>query len=69
MPRISVEVRSGTARFWVSVQAQSVERALEIAQKQNLRNGRQVSFPIDAEAPFVEERSVAGIWALGKMVA
>jgi hypothetical protein len=69
MPRISVEVSSGTARFWVSVQAQSVERALEIAQKQNLRNGRQVSFPIDAEAQVVEERSVAGMWALGKVVA
>jgi hypothetical protein len=35
MVRISVEVSSGAARFRVSVQAQSIERALEIVQRHN----------------------------------
>ena len=35
MVGISVEVSSGAARFRVSVQAQSIERALEIVQGQN----------------------------------
>jgi hypothetical protein len=69
MPKISVEVKSGTARFRVSVQAQSIERALEIAQRQNPGNECQVTFPIDAEARFAKERSVISMWALGKVGA
>ena len=33
MVRISVEVSSGAARFRVMVQAQSIERALEIVER------------------------------------
>ncbi len=63
MVRISVEVSSGTARFRVSVQAQSIERALEIAQRQNPGKDCEVRFPIDAESFFVEEDGVAKVAA------
>ena len=69
MVRISVEVGSGAARFRVSVQAQSIERALEIAQKQDPGKDREVRFPIDAEAFFLEEDGVAKIGAVGKVAA
>jgi hypothetical protein len=69
MIRIAVEVRSGTARFRVSVQAQSIERALEVAQRQNPGKDCKVTFPIDAEAFFANEGNVAITWALGKLVA
>ena len=68
MVRISIEVGSGAARFSVSVQAESIERALEIVERQNPGNDCKVRFPIDAEAFFFEEDSVAKIEAAG-MVA
>ena len=68
MVRISIEVSNGAARFSVSVQAESIERALEIVERQNPGNDCKVRFPIDAEAFFVEEDSVAKIEAAG-MVA
>ncbi len=69
MVRISVEVSSGAARFRVSVQAQSIERALEIVQKQNPGKGCEVRFPIDTESFFVEADSVAKVGAVGKVAA
>ncbi len=54
MIRISVEVSNGSARFRVSVQAQTIERALEIAQRQNPGKECEVTFPIDPETFFVE---------------
>jgi hypothetical protein len=63
MVRISVEVSSGAARFRVSVQAQSIERAMEIVQKQNPGKDCEVRFPIDAESFFVEEDGVAKVAA------
>jgi hypothetical protein len=36
MVRIVIQVRRGAARFNVAVQAENIERALEIAKKQNL---------------------------------
>ena len=69
MVRISVEVSSGAARFRVSVQAQSIERALEIVQKQNPGKDCEVRFPIDAESFFVEGDSVAKVGAVGKVAA
>ena len=68
MVRISIEVSNGAARFSVWVQAESIERALEIVERQNPGNDCKVRFPIDAEAFFVEEDSVAKIEAAG-MVA
>ena len=68
MVRISAEVSSGAARFSVSVQAESIERALEIVKRQNLGKDCKVKFPIDAEAFFSEEASVAQVGVV-RMVA
>jgi hypothetical protein len=55
MIRISVQVSSGAARFRVMVQAESIERALEIVARQNPGKECEVTFPIDSEAFFVED--------------
>ena len=55
MVRIAAQARSGAARFSVAVQAESIERALEIAKKQNLGRNSEVTFPIDSEVFFVAE--------------
>ncbi len=68
MVRISIEVSDGAARFSVSVQAESIERALEIVKRQNLGKDCKVRFPIDAEAFFVKEDNVPKVGAV-KMVA
>ena len=68
MVRVTMEISSGAARFSVSVQAQSIERALEIVERQNPGRRCKVRFPIDAEAFFVKENSVAQVEAVG-MVA
>ncbi len=60
MVRISVVVSSGTARFKVMVQAESIERALEIARRHNPDKECQVTFPLDPETFFVED-SVATV--------
>ena len=54
MIRISVQVRSGAARFRVMVQAESIERALEIVGRKNPGKECEVAFPIDPETFFVE---------------
>ena len=55
MIRISVYVSSGTARFSVAIQAESIERALEIVARQNPGKECEVAFPIDPEAFFVDD--------------
>ena len=55
MIRISVEVSSGAARFRVMIQAESIERALEIVARQNPGKDCVVTFPIDPETFFVED--------------
>ncbi len=55
MVRISVEVKSGAARFRVMVQAESIERALEIARKHNPDKECRVTFPLDPETFFIED--------------
>ncbi len=60
MVRISVEVSSGAARFRVMVQAESIERALEIARRYNPDKECRVTFPLDPETFFIEDR-VAGV--------
>ena len=55
MIRISIEVRSGAARFKVSVQAESIERALEMARRYNSGKDSKMVFPIDPEGFFVED--------------
>ena len=59
MVRISVEISSGAARFRVMVQAESIERALEIAKKHNPGKECRVTFPLDPETFFVR-KPVAG---------
>jgi hypothetical protein len=48
MIRISVHVSSGTARFGVAIQAESIEQALEIVARQNPGKECEVAFPIDS---------------------
>jgi hypothetical protein len=55
MIRISVQVKSGAARFGVMVQAESLERALVIVGRQNPNKECEVAFPIDPETFFVED--------------
>ena len=45
MVRVSAEVGSGAARFRVMVQAESIERALEIARSHNPDKECKVTFP------------------------
>ena len=59
MVRISVQVSSGTARFRVTIQAESIERALDIVASQNPGKACEVTFPIDAETFVVEDSVVA----------
>jgi len=68
MVRISIEGSNGVARFSVSVQAESIKRALEIVGRQNSGKDCKVRFPIDAEAFLVEDDSVAKVGAV-RMVA
>ena len=60
MIRISVRVSSGAARFKVAVEAESIERALEIVARQNPGKECEVAFPIDPERFFVKD-SVAPV--------
>ncbi len=55
MIRISVEVSSGAACFRVTIQAESIERALEIARRHNPGKECRVTFPLDPEAFFVKD--------------
>ena len=50
MVRISVEVRSGTARFRVGVQAPSIREALGVVAGRYPRGVVGVAFPIEPEA-------------------
>jgi len=58
MIRISVQVSSGTARFRVAIQAESIERALEIVARQNPGKACEVTFPVHSETFFVEDSVV-----------
>jgi hypothetical protein len=69
MVRISVKVNSGAACFRVSVQAQSIERALEIVQRQNPGKDCKVRFPIDTEPFFVEEDNATKVGTVRKVAA
>jgi len=55
MIMISIQVSSGTTRFRVAIQAESIEQALEIAARQNPGKECEVTFPIDPESFFVED--------------
>ena len=66
MIRISIEVRSGTARFKVAAQAESIEGALEMARRYNSGKECKVVFPIDPEGFFVGDDLDSGgvVWKI-----
>jgi hypothetical protein len=53
MIKVSIEIRSGTARFAVGVQAQSIQQALSIVATRYPKSVARVKFPIDPEGFFV----------------
>ena len=55
MVRIAVEVGGGAARIRVMVQAESIERALEIARRHNSDKECGVTFRLDTETFFIED--------------
>ncbi len=59
MVRVTVEVGRGAIQYRVAVQAESIRRALEIAEGVNPGREIKVMFPIDPDSFFVEE-SAAG---------
>lgn len=52
---VTVQVASGSARFQVAVRAESIRRAVEIAEGLNPGCEARVAFPIDPDAFFVGE--------------
>jgi hypothetical protein len=54
--RISVEVRSGTARFRVGVQAESIKKALSMVGGMYPRGVVRVAFPIERGGHFVHDQ-------------
>jgi hypothetical protein len=63
MVKVSVEVRSGTVRFRVGIQAQSIRRALILVGGRYPQGQVRVVFPIEPQGFFVREP-----WALAGMV-
>ena len=57
MVKVSVEVRSGAARFDVAVQAESIQRALSFVKERYSKGSVKVSFPIKPDGFFVEDRT------------
>ena len=55
MVQVSIEVRSGTARFMVGVKATNIQQALSIVQTRYPATVAKVKFPIEPEGFFVEE--------------
>ena len=53
MIKVSIEVRSGTARFGVAVQAESIQRALSLVAGRYSGSTCRVKFPIEAEGFFI----------------
>jgi len=63
MVRVSVQLRNGASQFRVAVQAESIERAMEIVKRYNPGKDCQVAFPLDPETFFVR----GGIAAAGEV--
>jgi hypothetical protein len=54
MVRVSIEVRSGAARFRVGAQASCIQRAVRLVQRLYSPSDVRVIFPIDPASFFVE---------------
>jgi hypothetical protein len=57
MVKVSIEVRSGGARFDVAVQAESIHRAVSFVEERYPNGSVKVKFPIEPESFFVEDPS------------
>ena len=57
MVRISVQVRNGTSRFRVGVQAPSIREALGVVAGRYPQGVAEVVFPIEPEGFFVREQT------------
>ena len=55
MVRVTVDIESGTARYRVAVQAESIQRALELVEKMEPGSEFRLAFPIDPETFFVKD--------------
>ena len=55
MVRVSIVVHDGAARFGVAVQAENIQRALNLAAARYPRGRVRIRFPIDPEGFFVED--------------
>jgi hypothetical protein len=53
--KVSIEVRSGTARFSVAVQTQSIQRAVDLVAGRYPKGDLRVKFPMDPEGFFVND--------------
>lgn len=64
MVKVSIEVRNGAAHFNVAVQAESIQRAMNVAEERYPGSNIGVKFPIDPERFFVRDSAAqAGIVA------
>lgn len=59
MIRVCIEVDRGEARSTLSVRAESILRALEVAGEQNPDCALSVVFPLDPDTFFVRDTSTA----------
>jgi hypothetical protein len=65
MVRVSIEVYDGAARFGVAVQAENLQRALNLAAARYPYGRVRLRFPIDPESFFVEDSTArAGVVSL-----
>ena len=65
MVRVSIEVYDGAARFGVAVQAENLQRALNLAAARYPHGRVRLRFPIDPESFFVEDSTArAGVVSL-----
>ena len=55
MVRVTVDIESGTARYRVAVQAESIQRALELVERMEPGGEFRVAFPIAPETFFVKD--------------
>jgi hypothetical protein len=55
MVRVTVDIESGTARYKVTVQAGSIQRALELVERMEPGSEFRVAFPIDPDTFFVKD--------------
>jgi hypothetical protein len=57
MVKVSIEVRSGAARFDVGVQSESIQQAMSFVRERYPKGTVRVKFPIEAENFFVEDHT------------